>query len=122
MIFAFGCKKSNNNEPQYYVKCVADGQSSIQQAKPNGLWIFINNENRGVTDFIRSNRGANEFTVGPVKRGFLSKVAVMNACPSSCYIRPLLQIHISQDNGPFVIKKEFISSQYSDNDSITYTI
>ena len=123
MILFLGCKKSNNNEPQYYVKYVADGQSSIQQAKPNGLKIFIDNENGTVTEFIRSNRGVNEFTIGPIKKGFISRVAVTNICPPlDCYIRPLLQIHISQDNGPFVIKKEFISSQYSDNASITYTI
>ena len=123
MILFLGCKKSNNYEPQYYVKYVADGQSSIQQAKPNGLKIFIDNENGTVTEFIRSNRGVNEFTIGPVKKGFISRVAVTNICPPlDCYIRPLLQIHISQDNGPFVIKKEFISSQYSDNASITYTI
>ncbi len=123
MILFLGCKKSNNYETQYYVKYVADGQSSIQQAKPNGLKIFIDNENGTVTEFVRSNRGINEFTIGPVKKGFISRVAVTNICPPlDCYIRPLLQIHISQDNGPFVIKKEFISSQYSDNASITYTI
>lgn len=123
MILFLGCKKSNNYETQYYVKYVADGQSSIQQAKSNGLKIFIDNENGTVTEFIRSNRGVNEFTIGPVKKGFISRVAVTNICPPlDCYIRPLLQIHISQDNGPFVIKKEFISSQYSDNASITYTI
>jgi hypothetical protein len=123
MILFLGCKKSNNYETQYYVKYVADGQSSIQQAKSNGLKIFIDNENGTVTEFVRSNRGINEFTIGPVKKGFISRVAVTNICPPlDCYIRPLLQIHISQDNGPFVIKKEFISSQYSDNASITYTI
>ncbi len=123
MILSLGCKKSSNNEPQYYVKYVADGQSSIQQAKPNGLKIFIDNENGTVTEFVRSNRGINEFTIGPVKKGFISRVAVSNICPPlDCYIRPLLQIHISQDNGPFVIKNESISSQYSDNASITLTI
>jgi hypothetical protein len=120
MTLFLGCKKESNDD--YYIKYVADGQSTIQQSQPNGLWIFINNENSGVTDFKRSNRGLVEFTVGPVKKGFLSKIAVTNACPSSCYIRPLLQIHISQNGGPFVIKKELVSSQYSDTASITYTI
>lgn len=123
MILVLGCKKSNNNESQYYVKYVADGQSSIQQAKPNGLKIFIDNENGTVTEFVRSNRGINEFTIGPVKKGFISRVAVSNICPPlDCYIRPMLQIQISQSNGPFVIKKELISSQYSDNASINYRI
>jgi hypothetical protein len=123
MTLFLGCKKSNNNEPQYYVKYVADGQSSIQQAKPNGLKIFIDNENGTVTEFVRSNRGINEFTIGPVKKGFISRVAVSNICPPlDCYIRPMLQIQISQSNGPFVIKKELISSQYSDNASINYII
>ncbi|MFN6408951.1 MAG: hypothetical protein ACK4WQ_02330, partial [Bacteroidota bacterium] len=57
MILFLGCKKSNNYETQYYVKYVADGQSTIQQAKSNGLKIFIDNENGTVTEFVRSNRG-----------------------------------------------------------------
>lgn len=120
MTLFLGCKKESNDD--YYIKYVADGQSTIQQSQPNGLWIFINNENSGVTDFKRSNRGLVEFTVGPVKKGFLSKIAVTNACPSSCYIRPLLQIHISQNGGPFVIKKELVSSQYINDASIDFKI
>ncbi len=120
VIFFLGCKKESN--PDYYIKYVADGQSTIQQAQPNGLWIFINNENSGVTDFRRSNRGVSEFTIGPVKKGFLSKIAVTNACPSSCYIRPLLQIHISQNGEPFVIKKELVLSQYVNDASIELKI
>jgi len=103
MVLLLGCKK-NSVTDDYYVKYVADGKSTV--SVNNGLWIFINDENGGVTDYFRSNKGVNEFTIGPVKKGFVSKLLVKNACPSSCVIRPLLQIHISQNNGPFVIKRE----------------
>jgi len=124
MVLLLGCKKKNLCcAGGYYVKYVADGKSSFQQAKPNGLKIFIYNENGGTTEYIRSNIGANEFTIGPVEKGFMARVAVTNICPPfDCYIRPFLQIHISQNNGPFVLKKEIISSQYSDNASIEYKI
>jgi len=123
ILLLVACNKSPINDTDFYIKYVIDGQSSIQQAKPNGLKIFINNENGGVTEHIRSNRGTNEFIIGPVKIGFKSKVAVSNVCPPlDCYIRPFLQIYTSEKNAHFILKKELASSQYADNASIEYEI
>jgi hypothetical protein len=102
MVLGIACKK--NTDDIYYVKYIVDGKSAV--SVNNGLWIFINNENGGETDYFRSNKGVNDFTIGPVKKGFIAKLVVKNACPSSCVIRPLLQIQISQNNGPFTIKRE----------------
>jgi len=120
-LFSFQCYKEDPDV--YYVKYIADGKSTIQQANPNGLKIFINDENAGVKEFIRSNRGENEFTIGPVRKGFISRVAILNICPPlDCYIRPFLQIQISQNDGPFIIKKELITTQYTNDAAIDFII
>ena len=124
-LFFLGCTKKNNqqSETQYYVKYVIDGKSSIQQMNNTGLKVTLNNEKSVMVDYIRSNRGANEFVVGPVKKGFVSSLSGTNVCcVSCCYISPNLQIFVSENNGPFVLKKEDLSTQLRDAAQISYTI
>ena len=123
MFVLVGCKKGSNNEPQYYVKYVIDGGSSIQQVNNTGLKITLTNEKNTSVDYIRSNRGSNEFTIGPVKKGFISSVSATNVCCAlCCYIRPTLQIYLSENNGAFVLKKEDLSTQLRDAAQISFTI
>jgi hypothetical protein len=121
LIFA-GCKKSGSNN-EYYVKYIIDGKSSIQQESKTGLKVTLRNEKGISVDYIRSNRGPNEFLVGPVKRGFISSLTGTNACPPlACYIRPNLQIFVSENNGPFVLKKEDASTNLRDVAELSHTI
>jgi len=64
-----------------------------------------------------------QFTSGPVRKGFISRVAILNICPPlDCYSRPFLQIQISQNDGPFIIKKELITTQYTNDAAIDFII
>jgi len=128
LIVLFGCKKNTTDQSQennttYYVKYVIDGMSSIQQTNSTGLKITLTDEKNTSVDYIRSNRGSNEFIIGPVKKGFKSSITGTNVCcPLCCYIRPNVQIYVSESNGPFVLKKEDMSTQLRDNVQIDYTI
>jgi hypothetical protein len=105
------------------VKYVIDGKSSIQQMNNTGLKITLINEKSVSVDYIRSNRGSNEFIVGPVNKGFASSLSGTNVCCAlCCYISPNLQIFVSENNGPFVLKKEDLSTQLRDAAQISYTI
>ena len=124
VFFFTTCKKEAVENPiEFYVKYVIDGNSSYQQSKTDGLKVTLTNENSVSVDYIRSNRGAIEFIVGPVKRGFNAKLVGTNVCcVNCCYIKPSLQIFLSENNGPFVLKKEETVSQYTDVVQIDYTI
>lgn len=121
----FGCKKPSNSSPakEYYVKYIIDGGSSIQQVNTTGLKVTLKNEKGVLTEYIRSNRGSNEFIVGPVTKGFVCSVKGTNVCcPQCCYIRPNLQIYTSENNGPFVLKKEDLIKDLRDEAEIVYTV
>jgi hypothetical protein len=126
LFFLICCSKKNSaSENEYYVKYVIDGRSSIQQNSPTGLKVTLINEGKVAVDYIRPSRGSNEFTIGPVKKGFIASLAGLNMCPvtNSCYTFMDLQIFISQNNGPFVLKKEDVNSAtYRNTAQITYTI
>ena len=124
VLFFTKCKKEPiENKVEYYVKYIIDGKSSIQQAKADGLKVTLTNENGVSVDYIRSNRGAIEFIVGPVTKGFYAKLVGTNVCcVNCCYIKPSIQIFLSENNGPFVLKKEESVTQYTDIVQIDYTI
>jgi hypothetical protein len=126
LFLLIGCsKKSSTSENEYYVKYVIDGKSSIQQNSPTGLKITLINEGKVAVDYIRPSRGSNEFTIGPVKKGFTASLTGLNMCPAtnSCPTLMDLQIFVSQNNGPFVLKKEDINSAtYRSNTQISHTI
>ncbi len=125
LVVVFGCKKSSNTLPvkEYYIKYVIDGGSSIQQTNTTGLKVTLKNEKGLLTEYVRSNRGPNEFIVGPVTKGFVCSVKGTNVCcPQCCYIRPNLQIYTSENNGPFVLKKEDLTKDLRDEAEIVYTV
>ncbi len=124
VLFFTTCKKEIvENKDEYYVKYIIDGKSSIQQSKTDGLKVTLTNENSVLVDYIRSNRGAIEFIVGPVTKGFKATLVGANVCcVNCCYIKPSLQIFLSENNGPFVLKKEESVTQYTDKVQIDYTI
>ncbi len=124
VLFFTKCKKETvENKVEYYVKYIIDGKSSIQQSKTDGLKVTLKNETGVMVDYIRSNRGAIEFIVGPVTKGFNAKLVGTNVCcVNCCYIKPSLQIYLSENNGPFVLKKEESVTQYTDLVQIDYTI
>lgn len=124
VLFFTKCKKETvENKVEYYVKYIIDGKSSFQQSKTDGLKVTLKNETGVMVDYIRSNRGAIEFIVGPVTKGFNAKLVGTNVCcVNCCYIKPSLQIYLSENNGPFVLKKEESVTQYTDVVQIDYTV
>jgi hypothetical protein len=123
MFFTMCKKETVVDQTEYYVKYVIDGRSSIQQSKTDGLKVTLTNENGATVEYIRSNRGSLEFNVGPVKKGFSAKLIGTNVCcVSCCYIKPMLQIFVSENNGPFVLKNEINTTEYKDVVQLDHTI
>ena len=124
VLFFTMCKKEAVvDQTEYYVKYVIDGRSSIQQSKTDGLKVTLINENGVLVEYIRSNLGSLEFNVGPVKKGFNAKLIGTNVCCfSCCYIKPMLQIFVSENNGPFVLKNEINTTEYKDVVQLDHTI
>ena len=125
LVVSFSCKKpaGSDTRDQYYVKYILDGGSSMQQASTTGLKITLKNETGALNDYIRSNRGTNEFIVGPISKGFIASLKGTNVCCKlCCYIRPNLQIYTSENNGPFVLKNEDLSKDLRDEAQISYLV
>ncbi len=56
-------------------------------------------------------------------KGFVCSVkGTYVCCPQCCYIRPNLQIYTSENNGPFVLKKEDLTKDLRDEAEIVYTV
>ncbi len=118
-------KKSTATSDEYYVKYVIDGRSSIQQNSPTGLKIILINETKAAVEYTRSSRGVNEFTIGPVQKGFNASLTGTNMCPvvNSCPTLMDLQIFVSKNSGPFVLKREDVNSAtYRSSVQITHEI
>lgn len=122
VLFFTMCKKETVvDQTEYYVKYVIDGRSNVQ--RPSGLKVTLINEAGVLVEYIRSNLGSLEFNVGPVKKGFNAKLIGTNVCCfSCCYIKPMLQIFVSENNGPFVLKNEINTTEYKDVVQLDHTI
>lgn len=121
------CNKNSANNAQYYVKYVVDGGASYPLAisSTSGLKVKLINDKNATEEYVRGNSISYEFPIGPIKKGFTATLTALRFPGSSSlslYIRPKLQIYVSMNNGPYVLKREDISNTTRDSATISYTI
>jgi len=123
-----GCAKSDpTDNSQYYVKYIVNGGASypLVTSTTSGLKVNLTNEKNAVDEYIRGNSTDYEFSIGPVKKGFTANITATRypaLVSSNLFIKPKLQIFVSINNGPFVLKKEGLSSVINDSATISYKI
>ena len=128
MVFVLfqSCTKDSQN--QYYVKYIIESTSSNLNQKNFKLITIINDE-FGKSKEIKHNTGGKwELTIGPVKKGFNSKLSTKSVLED--ITNPLLpynakmnlKIEVSLNNGPFSSKKIDLSDEWRKNSEISHTI
>jgi len=128
LVLLMGCAKSNPvDNTQYYVKYIVNGGASypLVISSTSGLKVNLTNEKNSVDEYIRGNATDYEFSIGPVKNGFTANLTATRypaLASSNLFIKPRLQILVSINNGPFVLKKEGLSSVVTDSATISYKI
>ena len=120
------CSKDSQN--QYYVKYIIESTSSNLNQKNFKLITTINDE-FGKPKEIKHNTGGKwELTIGPVKKGFNSKLSTKSVLeditnPLMPYNAKMnLKIEVSINNGPFSSKKMDISDEWRKNAEILHTV
>jgi len=131
VIALFGCNKNSTNsaqsDTQYYVKYVVDGGASypLVTSSTSGLKVKLINDKNIIEEYVRGNSLSSEFPVGPIKKGFTATLTALRypaTANSNLYIKPKLQIFVSMNNGPYVLKKEDMSNATRDSATINYVI
>jgi hypothetical protein len=127
VIALFGCNKNSTNNAQYYVKYVVDGGAAypLLTSTTSGLKVKLNNDKNVTEEYVRGNSTSYEFPVGPIKNGFTATLTALRfpaTATSSLYIKPKLQIFVSMNNGPYVLKMEDMSNATRDSATISYRI
>lgn len=120
------CNKDSQNA--YYVKYIIESTSSNPQQIKLQLITTITDE-LGKSKEIKHKTGGNwELTIGPVKKGFNSKLSTKSifedpADPLMPYNAKMnLKIEVSVNNGPFSSKKMDDSAEWRKNAEISHTI
>ncbi len=127
VIVLVGCNKNSSNNAQYYVKYVVDGGAGypLVTSSTSGLKVKLINDKNITEEYVRGNSISYEFPVGPIKKGFNATLTALRfpaTASSSLYIKPKLQIFVSMNNGPYVLKKEDTSNTTRDSATISYII
>ena len=128
MVFVLfqSCTKDSQN--QYYVKYIIESTSSNLNQKNFKLITIINDE-FGKSKEIKHNTGGKwELTIGPVKKGFNSKLSTKSILED--ITNPLLpynakmnlKIEVSLNNGPFSSKKMDLSDEWRKSSEISHTV
>ncbi len=128
MVFVLfqSCTKDSQN--QYYVKYIIESTSSNLNQKNFKLITIINDE-FGKSKEIKHNTGGKwELTIGPVKKGFNSKLSTKSVLED--ITNPLLpynakmnlKIEVSLNNGPFSSKKMDLSDEWRKSSEISHTV
>ena len=121
------CKKNETDNAQYYVKYVVKGGAAypLVASSTSGLKVKLNNDKNVTEEYVRGNSGSHEFAVGPLVKGFTASVTALrfpNLATSNLYIKPQLQIFVSLNNGPYVLKSEDMGNATRDSATISYKI
>jgi hypothetical protein len=126
--FNFGCDNGNNdsgnnnygnnNSDEYYVKYEVDSSTIYLGVKLN---VTITNENNQNMNIIINARAPWETIIGPVKKGFNTKLKV--TCEEAYNTLKLYtQISVSKNGSPFALKKIDGSDTSRNSVQINYTI
>ena len=128
MVFVLFQSCTKDSQDQYYVKYIIESTSSNLNQKNFKLITIINDE-FGKSKEIKHNTGGKwELTIGPVKKGFNSKLSTKSVLED--ITNPLLpynakmnlKIEVSVNNGPFSSKKMDLSDEWRRNSEISHTI
>lgn len=128
MVFVLFQSCTKDSQDQYYVKYIIESTSSNLNQKNFKLITIINDE-FGKSKEIKHNTGGKwELTIGPVKKGFNSKLSTKSVLED--ITNPLLpynakmnlKIEVSVNNGPFSSKKMDLSDEWRKNSEISHTI
>jgi hypothetical protein len=128
MVFVLFQSCTKDSQDQYYVKYIIESTSSNLNQKNFKLITTINDE-FGKSKEIKHNTGGKwELTIGPVKKGFNSKLSTKSVLED--ITNPLLpynakmnlKIEVSVNNGPFSSKKMDLSDEWRKNSEISHTI
>jgi hypothetical protein len=119
---------TKDSQDQYYVKYIIESTSyNIQQINFKLITIII--DEFGKPKEIKHNTGGKwELTIGPVKKGFNSKLSTSSilqdiANPLMPYDAKMnLKIEVSENNAPFSSKKMDYSDEWRKNAEISYII
>ena len=128
MVFVLFQSCTKDSQDQYYVKYIIESTSSNLNQKNFKLITTINDE-FGKSKEIKHNTGGKwELTIGPVKKGFNSKLSTKSVLeditnPLMPYNAKMnLKIEVSINNGPFSSKKMDISDEWRKNAEILHTV
>jgi hypothetical protein len=119
---------TKDSQDQYYVKYIIESTSyNIQQINFKLITIII--DEFGKPKEIKHNTGGKwELTIGPVKKGFNSKLSTSSilqdiANPLMPYDAKMnLKIEVSENNAPFSSKMMDYSDEWRKNAEISYII
>jgi len=128
IVFVLFQSCSKDSQDQFYVKYIIESTSSNLNQKNFKLITTINDE-FGKSKEIKHNTGGKwELTIGPVKKGFNSKLSTKSILeditnplmPANAKMN--LKIEVSVNNGPFSSKKMDLSDEWRKSSEISHTI
>jgi len=128
IVFVLFQSCSKDSQDQFYVKYIIESTSSNLNQKNFKLITIINDE-FGKSKEIKHNTGGKwELTIGPVKKGFNSKLSTKSILeditnplmPANAKMN--LKIEVSVNNGPFSSKKMDLSDEWRKSSEISHTI
>lgn len=120
------CSKDSKND--YYVKYIIESTSSNSQQTKLQLITTLTDEFGKPKEIKHKTGGKWELTIGPVKKGFNSKLSTKSifedpANPLMPYNAKInLKIEVSVNNGPFSSKKMDESPEWRKDAEISHTI
>ena len=124
--FFQSCSKDSKNE--YYVKYIIESTSSNPQKTKLQLVTTITDEFGKPKEIKHKTGGKWELTIGPVKKGFNSKLSTKSIFedvtdPLMPYNAKMnLKIEVSINNGPFSSKKMDDSAEWRKSAEISHAI
>jgi PBP1b-binding outer membrane lipoprotein LpoB len=124
--FFQSCSKDSKNE--YYVKYIIESTSSNPQQTKLQLVTTITDEFGKPKEIKHKTGGKWELTIGPVKKGFNSKLSTKSIFedvtdPLMPYNAKMnLKIEVSINNGPFSSKKIDESAEWRKSAEISHAI
>ena len=124
--FFQSCSKDSKNE--YYVKYIIESTSSNPQQTKLQLVTTITDEFGKPKEIKHKTGGKWELTIGPVKKGFNSKLSTKSIFedvtdPLMPYNAKMnLKIEVSINNGPFSSKKMDDSAEWRKSAEISHAI
>ncbi len=115
-----GCNKNNEtNKDEYYVKYEVKASTIYYGTTLNVAINAENNQNKNFTIYCRSPW---EIVIGPVKKGFVSNLSVIENESNFGHLTLYTQISVSKNSSPFALKQIDGSDIPRTSAQLNYTI